>query len=470
MDAGNPRRPSRSGRICAVDSDPPVRGDYPTMVWSKPGAASGLFTWAAECAGLIRRFGLAPDPDLNPDGIPPSSPAIASVDAGIDITKQAVASPAAGLTPHRNGRDPDSVTKIRTGDATGPPRRRTKKRRSEPESPVPTPQPLEITPTTSLTWHHHFTTLHPHPHGPSSLQTLPHQLLGLTTLPNNTIPQPLDGTPFLLTTLTSITLNHLRRTLLPALAAPVYHAPLEDLRIARSNPAYFLDEALSVSWATLAVSHVQKALWDFVGGWLLSFLSSSGGGRPGRGRAVVIGVVYLVWMLASVEYVFMKSCSAVAFVVAGWKLGFGEEVGRRALEGVLGRRWDKGVVVGCEVGWWVWCGLVPLGRESLRAAVVDGRPGMLLGVVGVVGVVVAVLGWRSVFFIALEVSGVFIAGGYFVVAVGVWLGGGDVGGDGETVMMARPDSVAKLRTPTTRGMTRTRRGARHGQVRHQKVE
>lgn len=428
------------------------------MVWSKPGAASGLFTWAAECAGLIRRFGLAPDPDLNLDSIPPSSPAIASVDADIDVTKPAVASLRAGRNPHRNGRDPDFVAKIRTGDTSGPLRRRTGKRRSDPETPVPPPQLPGKRPSNPLPWSHHLTTSHPFS---LFLPILPWPLDELTTLP-----LPLDPTRFLLTTLTSITLNHLRRTLHPALAAPVYHAPLEDLRIARSNPAHFLEEALSVSWITLAVSYLQKAAWDFVGGLLLSFLSLSGGRGAGRGRAVVIGVVYLVWMLASVEYVFMRSCSAVAFAVAGWKLGFGAEVGRRALEGVLERRWDKGVVVGLEAGWWVWWGLVPLGRESLRAAV-DGRPGMLLVMVGVVGVVVAVLEWRSVLFIALEVSGVFIAGGYFVVVVGVWLGGER---EGEVVKMARPDSVVERRTPTTTGMTRTRRGARHGQVRHQKVE
>lgn len=451
--------------------DPWIHGDYPAMVRSRPGLASEIWTWAAECAGLVRRFGLEPehglepepepepmpDLDLDPDSMTPFGPTISTTDAGIDITKPAVASPGAGHDTRRAGRAPHSVAKIRTGDATGPLRRGTGKRRPGPESPIPAPQPLETPFKASFIWLRRITTLHPHTHGPSPFPTRPRQLLGLTTLP-----LPLDSTRFLLPTLTSITLNHLRRTLQPALAAPVYHTPLEDLRIARSNPAYFLDEALSVSWGALVFSWVQKGVWDLFGGWLLSFLSSWGGGRPGRGRAAVIEVVYLVWMLASVEYVFMRSCSAVAFAVAGWKLRFESEVGRRALVGVFGRRWDKGVVMGLEVGGWVWWGLVPLGRESVRSAVVDGRPGMLLVMAGVVGVVVAVLEWRSVFFIALEVSGVFVAGGYFAVAVGVWLGRER---EGEELKTARPDSVVKLRTPTTtrpRGMTRRTGGARHG--------
>lgn len=428
------------------------------MVRSTPGLASEIWTWAAaEWAGLVRRFGLEPEPepepepDLGPDNMTPFGPTISTLHAEIEATKPAAPSPWAGHNPHRDDRAPHSATKTRTGDAAAPLRSRSKN-----HHPAPSPPPPSNPARTSPAWLHHLATF-------PQLQ-----------IPTALLPRPLDlalpqdpTTPFLLTTTTSITLNHLRRTFYPALAAPVYHTPLDELRIARSNPAYFLDEALAVEWTALAASYIQKGVWDLVGWLLLSFLSSSGGGR---GRGVVVGVVGMVWVLASVEYVFMRSCSAVAFVVAGWKLVSGSEVGRRALVGVLERRWEKGVVVGLEVGWWVWRGLVPLGRESVRAAVGGGRPGMLLGVVGVVGGVVAVLEWRGVFFIALEVSGVFIAVGYLVVAVGVWLGGGGVGGGGETVRMARPESVVELRTSSTRGTTRRRRSTRHGQVRHQKVE
>ncbi|KAK0737875.1 hypothetical protein B0T18DRAFT_394273 [Schizothecium vesticola] len=262
------------------------------MVRSRPGLASGIWTWAADCAGLVRRFGPEPEPEPepNPDGIPPPGPTIPKVNANIDMTKTAMASPG-GVTDRsrRTGRATGSVAKIRSEDAAGPLRTRHGKRPPVPQSPGPAPPSPGNPASVSLTWLHRLTTFRPHPFSP--------QLQGLSSIPLLHNP---SRTSFLLTTLTAITLNHLRRTLHPALAAPIYHTPLHDLRLARSNPAYFLDEALSVSWTALAVSHVQKLVWDSLAGWAVSSLGgeSTGGSRR---RGEVMKVVYLVWMLASVE-------------------------------------------------------------------------------------------------------------------------------------------------------------------------
>ncbi|KAK3898496.1 hypothetical protein C8A05DRAFT_37913, partial [Staphylotrichum tortipilum] len=48
--------------------------------------------------------------------------------------------------------------------------------------------------------------------------------------------------------LLSATLNHIRRVLLPGLGQWAWHAhPLEDLRLARSNPEVFVAEMLGAS-------------------------------------------------------------------------------------------------------------------------------------------------------------------------------------------------------------------------------
>jgi hypothetical protein len=137
----------------------------------------------------------------------------------------------------------------------------------------------------------------------------------------------------------------------------------------------------------------------------------------------IVAVAYLVWALIEVEYTFALSMDVAAWGLACSKL-FIPGAAKSAEVAIAGRRafWAAMSAAGparvCTLAWRladaVGGRLWPVILASMRRAR-RGRPGMLATILGVAGVVWMVLQYRSTFFIALEVSGMFV----FLMYVGV---------------------------------------------------
>jgi hypothetical protein len=149
-----------------------------------------------------------------------------------------------------------------------------------------------------------------------------------------------------------------------------------------------------------------------------------GRGIEGRGqekgdkevRLRVAAVGYLLWILVTVEYVFARGMNTAAWLVACYRLLVGGRVGRVALVRALESNWAQLPLVLWQSGYYLKNGVKPLLWWSVWCAV-QGRPALLLVIVGVVGGVRMLLKYRSAFYIALEVSGMFVFFGYLLMAL-----------------------------------------------------
>ena len=138
----------------------------------------------------------------------------------------------------------------------------------------------------------------------------------------------------------------------------------------------------------------------------------------------VVRVGYLVWLLVTVEYVFARGMHTAAWLVAGYKLLAGGEVGHVVLLKALEGNWVKAAFIVWQLVWYLRDGVCPLIRRSLLCAA-RGQPGLLLVVLGSVGGVMALLKYRSTFFIALQISDMFVFLGFLLVGL-VMLGRGSL--------------------------------------------
>jgi hypothetical protein len=141
-----------------------------------------------------------------------------------------------------------------------------------------------------------------------------------------------------------------------------------------------------------------------------------------------------------VEYVFSRGMYTAAWMVACYKLLTGGDVGRTALGIALREGW-----MGLPCTLWLLRrylkdGVGPLVWRSAACAT-RGRPGLLMLLLGIVGAVMAVLKYRSTFYIALEISGVFVFFGFIMAGLGVL--GSEFWGD--PLGLARSTARAKQR-------------------------
>ncbi|KAK4249188.1 hypothetical protein C7999DRAFT_12980 [Corynascus novoguineensis] len=263
------------------------------------------------------------------------------------------------------------------------------------------------------------------------------------------------------------TLNHVRRVLFPGIMGGNHHhlccaatgddggSPLEDLRLAMSNPDVFVAAALAgcsggggrrgwwewlgwflqaagggllVKWAVdLAIGSVfKKLLLSAVvvdAGWAREMKERDINERARRNqhhaRLAVVKVGYLVWLLVTVEYAFTRAVNAAAWLVACCKSLSGEEMGRLASRKAMERKRLEGSLVICQVVHYLMTRFGPLLWRSSQSAG-RGQPGSLLALMGIVWGVWILLRYRSTFFIALQVSGVFVFLGYLLVGFSVF--------------------------------------------------
>ncbi|KAK3377304.1 hypothetical protein B0T24DRAFT_238086 [Lasiosphaeria ovina] len=256
----------------------------------------------------------------------------------------------------------------------------------------------------------------------------------------------------------AIVLHHIRGILVPWLGTYMWYTPLEDLRLALSSPAVFLDQALAFRWRWLLFSYAQKYACDVLGGVAMTLLLAADGEDDGRvshrhrgydysysysysynhyspprpsstrsnnnnnntWRSRLAGaskVGYLCWVLVTLDYMFARAVSTFAFLAAYYRLvvagGAAEHV---ALGAVLKAHWTRLPPTAWQLAHYVRHGLWPLAWSAMLCAVL-GQPGLLVVVLVVVGSVAAVIRFRSTVYIALEVSGMFVVGGLLGVTV-----------------------------------------------------
>ncbi|AEO68512.1 uncharacterized protein THITE_159809 [Thermothielavioides terrestris NRRL 8126] len=189
--------------------------------------------------------------------------------------------------------------------------------------------------------------------------------------------------------------------------------------------------------------------WEVVGGWLARAVvgltaggdapsarrgggMGTGNGGPGNGGLAwgeggagsrrreryedVIRAMYLVWVMASVECALARGMNCAAWLVAPYKLLTGGEAEYTALGNILRAHWARVPLALWQLAYTLEAGIWPLLRESLARAA-GGQPGLFLGLFGVVGGVAALLKYRSTFYLALEVSGMFVFAGHLLVAL-----------------------------------------------------
>ncbi|KAH8885336.1 hypothetical protein GQ53DRAFT_696245 [Thozetella sp. PMI_491] len=222
----------------------------------------------------------------------------------------------------------------------------------------------------------------------------------------------------------AVLLHQIRRMLLPWLCAYMWYSPLEDLRVALSNPDFFLEEALSFSWTWALFMYGQKLVCDVAGGLAMGLLILNNGRVPAETIETlrdspslipyferfmeVCKVGYIAWAFATIEYVLARAINTYSFGIAYWKLLSGGDVEHLALGNILKENWTKLPLNAWQMFYYLRSAVWPLLWSSVLCAVL-GQPGLLAIVLTTVGGVWAILKYRSKVFIALEVSGFFIA-------------------------------------------------------------
>ncbi|KAK3385536.1 hypothetical protein B0H63DRAFT_473095 [Podospora didyma] len=223
----------------------------------------------------------------------------------------------------------------------------------------------------------------------------------------------------------AICLNHIRSILFPWLGAYMWCTPMEDLRLAIGNPDVFLAGALSFSWRWMMFCYVQKYICDIIGQAAMTLLINSVSQPPGTVRdrrniaqherlLEMCKIGYIAWLLATIEYIFTRSVYTFSFLIAYYKLIAGGDPEHVALGAVLKTSWTR-----LPLNWWqlfcyVQSGFWPLLCSSLRYAA-TGEPGLILFVLSAVGGVISLIKYRSTFFIPMQISGLFVFSGYFII-------------------------------------------------------
>ncbi|GAB1318262.1 hypothetical protein MFIFM68171_08472 [Madurella fahalii] len=239
--------------------------------------------------------------------------------------------------------------------------------------------------------------------------------------------------------LIAVVVNHIRSLLFPWFGQWMWYTPLEDLRLALSNPDVFLEKSLSYSWGWVVFTYAQKWVYEIAGICLIAVVAGGdaqrvpqamlngaadrdpatrGTGRPAPAVLVWLErlmaaakVGYVAWVLGSVGYILGRWLNTAAWVVAYYKLLAGGDAEHIALGNVLKANWTKVPLTVWQLVHYLKNAIWPLMWGSLFCAVI-GQPGLLIVVLGVTGVVTALIKYRSTFYIALEISGVFVVAGF----------------------------------------------------------
>jgi len=247
----------------------------------------------------------------------------------------------------------------------------------------------------------------------------------------------------------AIILHHLVQTLIPkSLSLYPWNRPLEDFRICLSHPDYFLMSTLEVPWAGILGSHISKVLLDRLAGLgagrisglspigrdnnlnmkeklkadLNKALDTSSSQRKTKKllfQESFTTTCLLTWTLLTTTYILTRTIYTIAFLIAPLRLLSQSATSRQALWKALTLHWDKFPVISWHAHHYFISGLFPLAITSLRSAFLRGQPGLLTGIISGISIMIILLRYRRIFFIALQISEMFVAIGYLLVGMGV---------------------------------------------------
>ncbi|KAK3934706.1 hypothetical protein QBC46DRAFT_426028 [Diplogelasinospora grovesii] len=266
--------------------------------------------------------------------------------------------------------------------------------------------------------------------------------------------------------LIAIIIHHIRGILLPWLGTYMWYTPMEDLRLALSNPDAFLESALDFPWTWFLFAYAQKYVFDIVAGVAIALMIAEGGRVPQatldairdspmnlvpwfEGFIAACKVGYVVWVLATIEYIFGRGVNTYSFLVALYRLLAGGDAEHIALGNILKEHWTKLPLVGWQLFYYVRHGFWPLLWGSLLCAVV-GQPGLLLAMATTAGGVMVLIKYRSTFYIALEISGLFVVVGFLLVTLvllGVEFVGDPLGLGNSTAALRKKGNLARGALP-----------------------
>jgi hypothetical protein len=234
----------------------------------------------------------------------------------------------------------------------------------------------------------------------------------------------------LLQAVIAILIHHIRRTLTPWLGAFIFYHPMEDLRLALSNPDVFLGQTLSYSWSWAVFSIFQNSIVDTMAILVTNFLllnthhlrKSTATILPGARTPLsetlttLCKIAYGVYTLMIRDYTFCWGLHTISCLIALSKLLLGGESEHLALTSALTGHWAKALLLACMGWYYTRHALVPTLRGAVGSAL-SGRPGLLLVLAGGGGVLAGMVRWRARLYLAIELSPMFIVFGLVGVAV-----------------------------------------------------
>lgn len=217
----------------------------------------------------------------------------------------------------------------------------------------------------------------------------------------------------------AIFINHVRTIFAPSFGVDIWHNPLEQLRLSRSNPDVFLDEFHSFTWWWMIQSTLMRLALRLLAA--REFNVSPTAFSPSRGAPVNkhrsdYSILYIASLLTTVEFIFSRSVHLVALVTSVWNLASGDpgSPGRRALELVVESRWKKMLAISGQFIISAYLRILPILSTSIESAA-NGQFTLSIFIGAVTALVAAIIAYRSFFFIALEMSGMFVAAGWLFV-------------------------------------------------------
>lgn len=234
----------------------------------------------------------------------------------------------------------------------------------------------------------------------------------------------------------AILINHVRRTLFPSFGVFAFYHPMEDLRLALSNPEVFLDQTHSYSWTWAAVWVLQVLILNRFAMLFTRILSTNDGhlpqstldglrGWPRATNVTLEGLMHLcriglgVYALMTLDYLFCRSMHTVSYCIASYKLFCGNRAELLALWHVASMHGPyKYTVMMWMVLEFACCAMWPVFRGAVDSAR-SGRPGLLITLSSVVGGVAATIKWRARLYLLLEMGPMFVVMGSVVAAVGL---------------------------------------------------
>ncbi|KAK4447423.1 hypothetical protein QBC34DRAFT_409991 [Podospora aff. communis PSN243] len=229
----------------------------------------------------------------------------------------------------------------------------------------------------------------------------------------------------------AILLNHTRHTFTPWLASYPWPHPLEDLRLARSNPDVFLSDLLSTPWPLLLLSPIQRYLTTY----LLALTTANPTTTPPSPTLLTLALTHT---LTTLEYIPTLLLHTTAVLLSIHSLLTGPPTHQLALQQILSATFPnrktptppserllaphslshvlKTLYILVFLSRNLLHGVAPLIRQSFRCAR-RGQLGLLMALLSTAGFTSMLLRYRSTFFIALQVHRMFVALGFFILGV-----------------------------------------------------